>query len=263
MKIVSHVILMVAFPTEMPPRVVEQWSQRLQWSAERIQEGIKTRIPDSERFGSRIAESSHLGYKAYVSKDFKSRAGLSHDEIMARHINKLKDAYEKYKDGVNHIYETVEGEAGKRFRERVAKAKSHYAKGAAKTVLAFAGTKLEGKGPAPKAAAWLSGDMKIVGDLSGGDDILEGGPFLITTPEKAPGLRSVINQRLIQAGVIITDCSNDHTIMKQQNDLTNETVQGFVNKKLNLVEFQTEGDSKVDYFVKEGLLYLEVKVSQK
>jgi hypothetical protein len=263
MKIVSHAVLMVAKLKEMPKRIADLWDNHLEDSATRIKEGLDKIIPDSERYGSRIAESSHQGYKAYVSKDFKSRSGLSHDEIMARHLDRSKAAYEKYKDGINHVYESVDGEAGKRFKEKVAKSKKHYAKGAGKIVLAFTGTRLEGKGPAPKAASWLSGDMKIVGDMTGGDEILEGGPFLVTTSEKASGLRSSINQRLIQAGVIITDCAFDETIMKLQNDLTNDTIQGFVDKKLKLEEFTTGGASHADYFVRDGLLFLDVQVSQK
>ncbi len=263
MKIVSHVVLMIARPEEMPARVVAQWKKRLKDSAGKIKDGIKNTVPDGERYSSRIAEAAHQGYQAYVSKDFKSRSGLSRNEIMARHLDRSKASYSKYEDGVERMFGEVEGEPGKRFKERVEKGERRFARGAAKTVLAFAGTKREGLGPAPKAAAWLTGDMKIVGAMVGGDEILEGGPFLVTTAEKAPGLRSVINQRLIQAGVIITDCANDLIIMKQQNDTTNETIQGFVDKKLKLEEFATGGDSHVDYFVKDGLLFLDVQVSQK
>jgi hypothetical protein len=63
--------------------------------------------------------------------------------------------------------------------------------------------------------------------------------------------------------VIITDCAFDETIMKLQNDLTNDTIQGFVDKKLKLEEFVTGGSSHVDYFIKDGLLFLDVQVSQK
>ena len=63
--------------------------------------------------------------------------------------------------------------------------------------------------------------------------------------------------------MIIADCAGDKTIMKLQNDLTNDTIQGFVDKKLKLEEFITGGDSHVDYFVQDGLLLLDVQVSQK
>ncbi len=263
MGIISHVILMIARPEEMPPRVVARWKKHLKASATDIKAGIDKSMPDSDRYSSRIAEPSHRGYQAYVNKDFKSRSGLSRDEIMARHLDRSKASYKKYQDGINHIYEAVEGEPGKRFKEHVERAQGHYAEGAALIALALSGTKRDGLGPAPKAASWLTGDMKIVGAMAGGDEILEGGPFLVTTAEKAPGLRSVINQRLIQAGVIITDCANDLVIMKQQNDTTNETIQGFVDKKLKLEEFVTGGSSHVDYFIKDGLLFLDIQVSQK
>lgn len=263
MKTISHVTLMIAQLAEMPPRLTERWKKHLKASAADIKAGIDKSLPDSERYSSRIAESSHRGYQAYVSKDFKSRAGLSRDEIMARHLDRSKASYKKYQDGITHIYEPVDGEAGKRFKEHVERGQGHYAESAARIALALSGTKRDGKGPAPKAAAWLAGDMKIVGEMVAGDEILEGGPFLVTTPEKAPGLRTSINQRLIQAGVIITDCAFDEKILKEQNDLTNDTIQGFVDKKLKLEEFTTGGASHADYFIKDGLLFLDVQVSQK
>jgi hypothetical protein len=38
-------------------------------------------------------------------------------------------------------------------------------------------------------------------------------------------------------------------------------VQGFVDTTLSLVPFAAAGDSKVDYIVQDGNLYLEIKVS--
>ncbi len=263
MKIVSHVIILVPHLTEVPQRIVDTWNQRLKGSAERIKHGIKTRVPDGERFSARVAETAQLGYKDFVNKDFRSRSGLSRDQITARYHEKLSHSYEKYKDGVDHIYETVDGEPAKRFKDRVDKASKHYSKGAGKTVLCFAGTRLEGRGPAPKAAAWLTADGKILGDIAAADEILEGGPFSITTRSKRPSLRTLLNQRLIQAGVVIIDCKNNRPIMKEQNDLTNELVQGFVDAALNLAEFKTGGDSHVDYLVKTGLMYLDIQISQK
>jgi hypothetical protein len=263
MKIISHAIFMIPQLAKMPEQLSKRWNKHLKASAGDIKAALDNIVPDSERYSSRIAEPSHRSYQNYVNKDFKSRAGLSRDEIMARHLDRSKASYQKYKDGIAHIYETVDGEAGKRFKEHVDRAEGHYAESAARIALALSGTKRDGKGPVPKIVAWLAGDMKIVGELVAGDEVKEGGPVLVTTPEKAPGLRSVINQRLNQAGVIIADCAGDKTIMKSQNDLTNDTIQGFVDKKLHLVDFTTGGDSHVDYFVQDGLLCLDVQVSQK
>ncbi|MFC1525129.1 hypothetical protein ACFL5I_01940 [Planctomycetota bacterium] len=264
MRIVSHVIIAIPRLTEVPARIVEKWTKHLEGSTEQIKEGIKKRIPDGKRFVHRVAESAQRGYSDFVNKDFRSRAGLSQEQIAARYHEKLAHSYEKYKDGVDYMYETVDGKPAQRFKDRVNKSTKHYSKGAGKTVLCFAGTKLEGLGPAPKAAAWLSGDHKIIGDMTGADQVHEGGPFLVTTKTKRPSLRSALNQRLIQAGVIITDCKNKPTMMKEQNDLTNELIQGLVDKTLNLVEFQTGGDSRVDYFLdKNGQVYLDIQVSQR
>jgi hypothetical protein len=262
MKIVSHAILPIPQLSEMPAQLSARWQGHLEASATDIKAALDNIVPDSERYISRVAEAAHRGYRNYVNENFKSRSGLSRDEIMARHLDRFKASYKKYKEGVEHMYETVDGQPAKRFKARVVGGERHYAESAARIALALTGTK-QVKGPVPKVVAWLAGDMKIVGAMTGGDEILEGGPFLVTTPEKAPGLRSAINQRLIQAGVIITDCAFDETIMKLQNDLTNNIIQGYADKKLKLEEFTTGGASHADYFVKDGLLFLDVQVSQK
>jgi hypothetical protein len=263
MRIVSHVILTIAQVEKMPERIVEQWAKRMKSEAGRIAEHLKQRIPDGTKFQQVVADAAQSGYANYVSKDYISEGGLSYEEITSHYGTNIKGAYEKYREGLEYVFEEVDGEVGKRFKEKVERAKEHYARGSGKKVFAFAGCKVTGKGCAPIAAAWLTGQQKIMSHLSG-DRVLEGGPFLVTTRESAPSLRTTLNQRLIQAGITILNANLAQTVLKLENDRTNSTVQGFVDKKLKLVDFQTGGDSRVDYFIDEnGQMYLEIKVSQK
>ena len=51
--------------------------------------------------------------------------------------------------------------------------------------------------------------------------------------------------------------------MKQQNDITNSLVQGFVNHSLHLEPFTTGGLSHVDYGPVTGVFELDILVTQK
>ncbi|MBI4834093.1 MAG: hypothetical protein HY811_04640, partial [Planctomycetes bacterium] len=62
----------------------------------------------------------------------------------------------------------------------------------------------------------------------------------------------------------IRKSDNDPAVIKEQNDETNEVVQGFVNKSLHLEQFETGGSSHVDFVYDELKgLYLEILVNKK
>lgn len=264
MKIISHVILYVSFADTVSPRLGEQWEESLRLNAERINKKRKARVPDADRFNERLAETSHKGYGDYVSPDFVSKAGLSKEHILAKHLKNLKTSFRKYQQKLDHTFATVDGESAKRFKERIALTKDNYAAGVQKRLIAFTGTKIEGLGPVTIAGMWLTNDVTVLGNLRGGDQILEGGPLLITTPENRGSFKVAINQRLIQAGALIDKSAFQTDMIEQQNDLTNQLVQGLVNAKLKLVKFETGGNSRVDYFMdKNKQLGLTIKVSRK
>lgn len=267
MKIISHVILYVSFTDAVAERIGNQWEESLKLNAERINQKRKKRIPNSATFGDRLAETSHQGYAAYVNPDFKSRAGLGKQDILNKHIKNLKtpEAFRKYQQKLDHLFETVEGESAKRFKERVALTKGNYAAAVQTRLIAFTGCKIEGLGPAAIAGMWLTGDMKVLGSLRGGDQILEGGPMLVTIPAQRGSLKVAFNQRLIQAGALIAKSGFQPETIEQQNDLTNSLVQGFVNKTLHLAPFTTGGDSRVDYGLDPASkqFQLEIQVSRK
>jgi hypothetical protein len=259
MPLISHVLFSVKVYDQVPQRMAEQWSASLQAEAGSIAEKCQTTIPNEEKFKTCLAEPSSQGYKNFVSKDFCSRGGLRSDEITARQSDNLKKSYDKYQLGMEQAY----GQGGEHFKNRVAASQTAYARGAARKLYAFTGTKLDGRGPAPLAALWLSGDIKTINYSQEGSHIIEGGPFSITRQELRPALKSSLNQRLIQAGATIVTMSYDPEEIKRQNDSTNNCVNSFVDPELNLNPFTTGGASCVDYIIKFGQLHLEIKVSQK
>ena len=147
--------------------------------------------------------------------------------------------------------------------DRVDAAKTAFSEGIAAGALLFTGTKRGERGPAPIAALWLTGDPITLRLMRAGDTIIEGGPYLVSPETKKPGLKAMLNQRLIQAGVEIIKSGFDAAVITAQNQLTAEQVQGFVNPGLDLIPFVGgSADSHVDYIVQDGNLYLDIKVSK-
>jgi hypothetical protein len=261
MSIISHVILVTDVP-QAAQAVIERWKQGLKDRADRIIANSRARIPDATAFNDLLATASIKGWKDVINPAFFSRAGLKASEIRDSQQANISRSYEKYRDQLEFLFETVDGIPAKRFKELVDQAAEAYAKGAAARVLPFVGYRPSGLGLTAIASYWLTGDVTTQGFLRGGDTVLEGGPYRICPQAKKPGLKVMLNQRLVQAGAAIVKSGMDAAVIAYQNQLTNEQVQGFTDPALDLIPFTAGGDSKVDFIVIDGRLYLEIKVSK-
>lgn len=258
--VVSHVKLIRQVPTGGPERVSQLWEEFLTTMAQRINERRKARIPDGEAFIARLAGPSR-GRRQFVNPAFTSRSGMDATELTANQAANLMRSFEKYNKKLDQAFETVDGVPAKKFIDLVKGARSDFAKGIAERTLAFTGSKLEGLGITALATLWLTGDPTTEGHLRAGDIIVAGGPYKVCPDAKKPGLKAMLNQRLIQAGTTIVKAEFAPAVIARQNQLTCEQVQGFVDTTLNLAPFTVGGDSRVDYIVEDGVMYLEVKVS--
>ena len=94
MAIVSHVELAVAFPEEATQETIDRWAERLKENADRIKEGIESRIPDDEHFQLFLAEPANKDFANFVNPSYVSRSGISGDGIVAGQLANLKRSYE-------------------------------------------------------------------------------------------------------------------------------------------------------------------------
>jgi hypothetical protein len=260
--IVSHVILTLDLPTEAPGRVAEMWAEGLKNKAEWINQKRKIRVPDNETFQNRLAIPSQHGFTPVIGDTFYSRAGLPKSDIVSGRAANIQRSFEKYQGSLDHAFETVNGIPAKRFKEKVDLKKSVFSKGTAERLLPFTGVRFLWRGPAAIAGLWLTGDVTTVGLLRAGDRVLAGGPFKICPDPKKPAFKAALLGRLVQAGAVIIKSGYDTATISRHNQLTAEETQGFVDPALGLVPFVAGGDSKVDYIMENGLLYLEIKVSK-
>jgi len=257
--IVSHVKLSVSLPEGAADRVTEKWAEWLKGNAERILQGFRERFPDDVRFQSGLVEPAHKKFREFVKPTFVSRAGSTGQGIINSHLQNLMGSFKKYRDSIEAAF----ANGAEWFKAQVDAGKPHFSEGVANRTLLFTGTSREERGPAPIAAFWLTGDPTTLRFMRAGDTIIEGGPYLVCPETKKPGLKAMLNQRLIQAGVEILKSGMDAAVIAAQNQLTAEQVQGFVDPGLDLIPFVGNSpDSHVDYIVQDGNLYLEIKVSK-
>jgi len=261
MAIVSHVKLMVTMPIEAATRIIEKWARTLKTESPEIYEKILARIPDEQRFVERLAQPANDAYKGFVNPTFTSKGGQGSVDIETAQGANLKRSYEKFLAKVRYIFETVEGVAAKRFKDLVDMMKPMFARGVSERTLPFTGTKIEGRGCAPIGANWLVKDSRVLDWLRAGDEVLEGGPYLVTFADQVPTLKAALTGRLIQAGAAIVKSSNNPLVMAAQNDRINHLVQSFVDPGLGLMPFATGALSHVDYILDHDQLFLEIQVN--
>lgn len=243
-----------------PDDVGEYWANGMANSAPEIDKKRRHHIKDEDAYIARVADPSSKVWSKCFADDFISRAGLTKEEVTARHATNIAAAYDKYNDGLEAMFK----DDAKLFKQTLADGKKHYLKAVGKKLLAFTGTPSSGRGPAAIACLWLTNDNVIEGDMKSSYHVYAGGPFAITTREMASGFKSALNARLIQAGSIIVSANYGVTIMQRQNDITNNWINRSLDPDLNLVAFSTGGKSHVDYVMEnKATMVLEIKVTQK
>jgi hypothetical protein len=258
----SHVKLMATMQMEAANRIVEKWARTLKAESPDMYDKIMSRIPDEQRFAERLAQPASAGYKGFVSPTFTSKSGQEAFEIESAHGANLKRSYEKFLAKVKYAFETVEGVAAKRFKELVDLMKPTFGKGVSERTLPFTGTKVEGRGCAPIGAHWLVNDKRVIDWLRAGDEVLAGGPYLVTFPNQISSFKAALTGRLIQAGASIVKCNFDSAVMTAQNTRINHLVQSLINPGLGLTPFAPGGLSHVDYIRDHDQLFLEIQVDQ-
>jgi hypothetical protein len=257
-ELVSHAQFMVpAALSESPPLMVQQRAMVMKDVSEIIYQKLVKAIGTEMDYKTKIAGPSASGYASVLNPSFVSRSDLTRDEMTRKQQEKVMDAYVNYRASVDHMFETVNGEINKRFREAV-DAKSEVYSIQMGKVLAFTGAMAElGAGVVGIAVFWMTGDPTVQRHLRGGDKIIAGGPINIAISR--PTLKAALVQRLIQSGRTLVQADWDPAVLVTENDKNNLIIKGL--QLPAYVPFATGAASHCDWIVVDGLKYLEVKVS--
>ncbi|MBI4712030.1 MAG: hypothetical protein HY762_01785 [Planctomycetes bacterium] len=263
MKVLTEVRFIATIEQSMPAEVTQRWTDGASRNAEIANNRRKAKIKNRGDYEAIITEISSRKYEPYINPDFVSKKGFNKDEIMAKHYKNNANGYTKYTNNLDYMYETVDGVPAKRYKEKIERTAAHYGnKNVARKVLGFSGMRSTGLGCSVQVIRWLDGESTIAKGTT--VQIEQGGPMIIAQMSLRSSFRSVLEQRLNQAGAAVMRADFTAGEMKRQNDITNDLMNAMSNPGLNLVPFATGGDSRVDYIQDEaGILYVHVKVSQK
>jgi hypothetical protein len=243
--------------SESPPLMVQQRAMVMKDVSEIIYQKMVKTIGTEYDYKTKIAGPSASGYASVLNPAFVSRSDLDRDQIVRKQQEKVMDAYENYKTSVAHMFETVDGEVNKRYREAV-DAKSEVYSIQMGKVLAFTGAMAElGAGCVGLAVFWMTGDPTVLRHLRGDDKVIKGGPLNIAISR--PTLKAALAQRIIQSGRILVQADWNPTVMTSENDKNNVIIKGL--QLPAYVPFVTGGASHCDWIIIDGRKYLEVKVS--
>lgn len=260
--IVSGLELFV--PAKEPPhqRTVDQWAESLKLNLPRIIEKMRAKIPDLKAYLENLANPASAGWRNMINPLFKSRSGSDADSIRDSQRSNLGRSYQKFDTSLSHIYETIDEEVAKRYKEAIDNKKDLFAEGMGDRTLRFTGDKIRGKGVAPLAAFWLAGDITTVDLLRPADKVLYGGPVDIAKDSLSPQLKSGLVGRLIQSGMAIVYSNMDATRIATENATINRFVSAMRDEAVyeEFLEPLAPLKSHCGYFMRDGQLYLQIQV---
>ncbi|MEW6026794.1 MAG: hypothetical protein AB1599_05845 [Planctomycetota bacterium] len=255
---VSQVQLMVPDAlAESPEIMVQQRARVTKDVSEFVFAKLQKVIGTEYDFKTKIAGPSAQGFAPFVNPAFVSRSELDRPKIVRKQYDKIMKSYQNYTSSLSHMFETINGDVNKRFREAI-DAKNEVYSVKMGEVLALTGAVAElGAGVVGIASFWITGDPTVQRHLRGGDILVVGTPINVALHRST--LRAALTQRLIQSGRILTQADWDSAVMTAENNQNNQIVAGL--QQPAYVAFATGGLSHIDWIKIDGRPYLEIQVS--
>jgi len=252
---------MVPLTEPASPDMSEKWRDGLTVNAARIKARRERKIRDEGDYQKEIAIPSNEELREIFNPALISRSGRTYADVLAAHQLNIAQGYKKWKDALDEMFATVDGEVAKKFVQQVQARQGNIADELARRALRFTGDKVRGRGVAPIASYWLIGYKKAAGMLRP-SDIAEGGPYRIVRLEMRMAFKAALQQMLIQAGVLIEVGKYQPAVFSAQNDRINHLIQSLIDPALGLTPFATGGLSHCDYRLDHDQLLLEIQVDR-
>jgi hypothetical protein len=240
---------------------VERWKRGAKNNADLTYQQLQLAIGNESDYKAKLALPAATAYAPVMNPAFVSRSGLDRNRIVRKQADNIAKGYESYRGSLAQAFETVDGEPCKRYKEAIDASAEVYSQNIARSVLPFTGSREIGKGMAPIAAMWLTGDIMTEDALRGDDQVGLGGPINVArvTPDMRSALKSAVVNRIVQSGKTLISADWDPAVMVQENDHINNLIASLQNAAY--VAFATAGVSHCDWIVIDGRKYLEIKVA--
>ncbi|MFA5794556.1 MAG: hypothetical protein WC980_05755 [Candidatus Brocadiia bacterium] len=259
-KIVAKAFMDVPAGAQPTDEMSAKWVESFQRMAMETFRRMMKSVPNPEAFASKIGDVSNQEWKGMLNPSFRSKSELTASEINNRQMGNLSESYKKWKEKLEYLFAEVDGVEAKRFKDLVANAESRWSKGISKT-LRFTGDKVRGRGVAPWAGYFLTGDKRAIGMMPAGGQVTGGGAINVAKTGQRTTLKAGLIEKLVQAGIIITESKYDPDVVKEQNEFINGFIAGLQDSAF--AQFQAiagPGNSYCLYIVEGANLKLEIQV---
>ena len=256
--------LELSVPVKETPvqRMLDQWAEAYKLNIPRLIEKLRAKIPDLKAYLAKMANPAIQAWQNVINPAFKSKSGRNAANIREAQQANINRAYTKYEASFAHLFETVDEEEAKRLKEIIDNKKDVFAEGMSDRTLRLTGDKIRGRGVAPLASMWLTGDVTVPDMLRSGDTIISGGPVDISKPGLKPQLKSGLNSRLIQSGIAIIYSEMNATRIADENIIINSFLSALRDETVyeEFTAVLTPLKSHCGFFMRDGQLYLRIQV---
>ncbi|MBI4834627.1 MAG: hypothetical protein HY811_07410 [Planctomycetes bacterium] len=243
--------------------VAQKWAQNLAEQAELVENRLMKALPDEASFQEKLATPAAEQWPAFMSDTYRTKRGRVKQSVVKTFAKNIQNAYDSWVKRISRVFEVTDGVKAKRFKDAVLDSQERVADVLRKKALRLTGDRVHGIGAAAIACFWMTGEPTIAGKLRQGDQLIDGNPYRICREEFIQSFRSALMNRLIQAGMLISNTEYDTAVISAQNSVTNNLVQGMIDPSLGLMSFTPGGDSRVDFLVDgDGIFKLHLKATQ-
>ncbi|MFA5795452.1 MAG: hypothetical protein WC980_10365 [Candidatus Brocadiia bacterium] len=210
---------------EVSGHMPDAWANHLGEAGALIKDKIDERIPDEVAFISKMVKPSEDGFRPFVDPTFVSRKERTSDNIRSARRENMTKSFARWKENLGKVFATVDGVVAKLFKEKVQAAKDRWALKIGAGTLRMTGDKIRGRGPAPVATYYLVGDNRAK-DWVGPSGTSDGEPYNIARNGERNALKTAIQQRIIQGGLMVIKSEMDPAQITAQNIINASLLNG-------------------------------------
>ena len=198
--------------------ITARWVKNLKNNADTLFNNLAAAIPDESSFITKIATPAANAFAGFIDSGFVSLKGETADEITFKHRKNIESSYGKFLSKITKSSATKDGIASSNFKDQVDISEDNMAVGFGMKAGRALGSKVQERGTAIIAAAWLCGDLKATGMFRESDSIIVGVPLKMS-PATVPTAetRQIVLTGLMRAIMRIINSNFDATTITAQN----------------------------------------------
>lgn len=127
---ISHIMFFLPKFNLIPFEEVKNWADRYYQRLSHTNAQRKKSIRTHKDFKEKIGQPTIDATSQFISPDFRSRSGLTHDTIIGKLKDKMLDntTSRKYQEKIERSYETIGGVPARRIKDKLDLGSNNYAR---------------------------------------------------------------------------------------------------------------------------------------